>query len=62
MTEQIKVLSVPELAKESGMSAWTIRQLVKTGKLPCLELGNRWLIRLADFERLFTTKEETKDD
>lgn len=58
--EQIRVVSIPELAKLSGMSAGTLRQLCKQGKLPYLALGNRWLIRLNDFEGLF--KKEVNND
>ena len=53
---EIKVLSIPELVKASGMSAYAIRRLCHTGRLPYLEIGNRWLIRVADFESLFQTK------
>lgn len=50
MTE---VRTIPELSKISGVSEYTLRQLCKTGKLPYLAIGNRWLIRVSDFEALF---------
>lgn len=63
MTEQIKVLSVPELSKQSGMSQYAIRQLCKTGKLPYLEFSrNHWLIKVSDFEQLFERRGDSKND
>lgn len=61
MSEQLKVYGIPELAKQSGMSAGTLRQLCKSGKLPYLALGNRWLIKLSDFEKLFVKEGDTID-
>lgn len=47
------VKTIPELSKESGVSEYTLRQLCRTGKLPYLRIGNRWLIKVSDFEALF---------
>ena len=55
MNESIKVLTIPELSKLSGVSQFTLRKLCHDGRLPYLEIGNRWLIKLADFDRLFRT-------
>ena len=57
MNEVIKVFSIPELSKKTGIPAWTIRKLVHDGKLPVLEMGRKWYVRLSDFEKLFETKE-----
>lgn len=56
MSEITKVLGIPELVKESGVSAYTIRKLCHEGRLPYLEMGNRWFIRVSDFEKLFRAK------
>lgn len=61
MNEQIRVMSIPELAKLSGMSAGTLRKLCREGKLPYLALGNRWLIKLNDFEALFKKEGDNVD-
>ena len=58
----IKTMTVPELAAAFGVSAYSIRELVKTGKLPVLKLGNKWLIRVADFNALFVTSRENDRD
>lgn len=60
MNEGIKVFTIPELSKETGIPAWTIRKLVHDGKLPVLEMGRKWYIKLSDFERLFQTKAVTE--
>lgn len=52
----VEVRTIPALAKESGVSEFTLRKLCRDGKLPYLEIGNRWLIRVQDFQNLFTTK------
>lgn len=48
-----EVRTIPELSKETGVSEYALRQLCRTGKLPYLPIGNRWFIRVADFEALF---------
>lgn len=55
-----EVRTIPELSKETGISEYTLRQLCRTGKLPYLPVGNRWFIKVADFDALFR-KEESKD-
>lgn len=52
----IEVRTIPALAKESGISEFTLRKLCRDGKLAYLEIGNRWLVRVQDFQNLFTTK------
>lgn len=45
--------TIPELSKETGVSEYALRQLCRNGKLPYLPIGNRWFIRVSDFEALF---------
>lgn len=59
---ELKVLGIPELSKLSGMSQFSIRQLCKSGRLPFLDMGNKWLIRLEDFKKLFECEVQKKDD
>ena len=47
--------TVPELSKMYGIPESTIRKLCHKGKLAYLELGNKWYIRIVDFEALFKT-------
>ena len=58
----IQTMTIPELAAASGVSAYSIREMVKAGKLPVLKLGNKWLIRVADFNALFVTSRENDHD
>lgn len=58
---EIRVMTIPELSQVSGMSQFSIRQLCKSGKLPYLDIGHKWLVRLTDFEKLFTTEEPPKE-
>lgn len=53
MSELKKVATVPEISKETGISEYTIRKLCRDGKLPYLELGNKWLIPIDAFMALF---------
>lgn len=55
MTE---VKTIPELSKQTGVSEYTLRQLCRTGKLPYLSIGNKWLIKVADFDSLFKKEGE----
>lgn len=57
-----EVKSIPELSKETGMPQFTIRKLVKDGRLPALRLGNKFYIEVARFEALFTTEKSTKEE
>lgn len=38
-----RMLKTREAAEYLGISAWTIRDLAKTGKLPYLQNGDGWL-------------------
>ena len=58
MTERIQVATIPELSRRSGLSEYTIRSLCRSGRLPFLDLSNRWVVKISDFEALFQTKNE----
>lgn len=51
-----EVKTVPSLSQQTGVPEWTIRKLIKDGKLPALRMGNRFYIEMAAFEKLFTTQ------
>jgi excisionase family DNA binding protein len=46
-----KLLSIDECAEALGLSTWTIRRLLKHGKLPRVKIGSRVLVRASDIER-----------
>ena len=55
-----EVRTIPALSKETGVPEWTIRKLIKDGRLPALKMANKFYVEVAAFERLFTTQEEKK--
>ena len=55
-----EVKTVPSLSQQTGMPEWTIRKLIKDGKLPALKMGNKFYVEVAAFEKLFTTQEEQR--
>lgn len=46
------LLTIDQTAEFTGLSAWTIRYFVKSGKLPSVKLGRRILIERSELNRL----------
>jgi|TARA_B100000315_G_C14426133_1_gene517919 excisionase family DNA binding protein len=46
--------NVPEAASYLGISKSLAYELVRTGKLPAVRLGRRWLIPRASLDAMFT--------
>lgn len=57
-----EVRTIPALSKQTGIPEWTIRKLIKDGRLPALRMGNKFYIEVAAFEKLFTTQKENPDE
>lgn len=57
-----EVKTVPSLSQQTGMPEWSIRKLIKDGKLPALKMGNRFYVEVAAFEKLFTTQTDEASD
>ena len=57
-----EVRTIPQLAEQTGMPQWTIRKLVKDGKLKALKMGNKFYIPLAAFEDLFTAQTDDSNN
>ena len=51
MTEQITV-SIREAADAIGLSPWTVRKMVKNGKLPSVRINRRVLIETTALREL----------
>ncbi len=49
-----EVRTIPALSKETSVPEWTIRKLIKDGRLPALRMGNKFYIEVEAFEKLFT--------
>lgn len=46
------LVGVPEAARRLGVSVWLGYELVKRGELPCVTLGGRKLVPVAEIERI----------
>ena len=57
MTDKIKVCSMSELSRQTGVALYTIRKLVNDGRLPVLKIGNKYLVKVEDFKALFVAQE-----
>ncbi len=58
MAELKTVASIPKLSKETGISTYTIRRLIKEGRLPVLKMGNKWFVEVEAFKALFVKEGE----
>jgi excisionase family DNA binding protein len=45
-----KLLSLQDVAQQTGMSEATVRRWVRAGQLPAVELGGRYRISQADLQ------------
>lgn len=50
MEGEKKVLTVDEVAKELGVCAHLVRRQIKKGVIPCVKVGDRYLIPRSAFE------------
>jgi excisionase family DNA binding protein len=51
-----KILTVPEMAKFFGVSKKTIYEWCKTGGLPAFKIGQEWMVRQSDLQKMITGK------
>jgi len=49
-----KVLTVKEVAEKLGICSALVRRQIKKGVIPCVKLGDRYLIPKVAFERWLT--------
>jgi excisionase family DNA binding protein len=49
----LEYLTIEQTAGLTGLGAWTIRQMVKTGKLHSTRVGVRIVIRRTDVQKAF---------
>ncbi len=52
MTEQRLALGLKDAASSIGLSVWTLRGWIRTGKLRCVRLGRRVMIEPVELQRL----------
>jgi len=51
MEKERKVLTVDEVAEKLGICSQLVRRQVKKGVIPCVKVGDRYLIPIVAFER-----------
>jgi excisionase family DNA binding protein len=53
---QDKILTVPEMAKFFGVSKKTIYEWCKAGSLPAFKIGQEWMVRQSDLQKMISGK------
>ena len=51
MEKERKVLTVDEVAEKLGICSQLVRRQIKKGVIPCVKVGDRYLIPIVAFER-----------
>ena len=51
MENERKVLTVDEVADKLGICSQLVRRQIKKGIIPCVKVGDRYLIPIVAFER-----------
>ena len=51
MENERKVLTVDEVAEKLGICSQLVRRQIKKGVIPCVKVGDRYLIPIVAFER-----------
>ena len=51
MENERKVLTVDEVADKLGICSQLVRRQIKKGVIPCVKVGDRYLIPVVAFER-----------
>ena len=51
MESERKVLTVDEVAEKLGICSQLVRRQIKKGVIPCVKVGDRYLIPVVAFER-----------
>lgn len=55
--------SLDEVSKKTNLKIYTIRKLIREGKLPCRKLGERkWVVTDEAIEKLMKNSEDEKDN
>ena len=60
MSDNMRYLSVEEVAKRFGVHVTTIYRLAKRGKLPVFKVGNQWRFSETRHEAWMVEKEHLK--
>lgn len=50
------ILTVPDMAKFFGVSKKTIYEWCKAGNLPAFKIGQEWMVRQSDLQKMISGK------
>jgi len=56
ITREWKVYDAEQLAKFFGVTAETIQEWCRRGKLPAFKIGKEWKVRVADLRKMIDRK------
>jgi excisionase family DNA binding protein len=56
-----RILTVPEIAKFFGVSKKTVYLWCKAGQLPAFKIGQEWMLRQSDLQKMISAKLTKKD-
>jgi len=59
MEKERKVLTVDEVADKLGICSQLVRRQIKKGVIPCVKVGDRYLIPIVAFERWLAEGNQT---
>jgi excisionase family DNA binding protein len=51
-----KILTAPEIAKFFGVTKKTVYAWCKAGQLPAFKIGQEWMVRQSDLQKMITAK------
>lgn len=57
-----QILNVPEIAKFFGVTKKTVYEWCRHGQLPAFKIGQEWMVRQSDLQRMMSAKVPKKRD
>jgi len=51
-----QILTVPEIAKFFGVTKKTVYEWCKSGHLPAFKIGQEWMVRQSDLQKMINAK------
>jgi excisionase family DNA binding protein len=57
-----KILTAPEIAKFFGVSKKTVYAWCKEGNIPAFKIGQEWMVRQSDLQKMINAKVTKRRD
>ncbi len=57
-----QILNVPEIAKFFGVTHKTVYEWCKNGNLPAFKIGQEWMVRQSDLQKMISAKMSKRRD